>query len=170
MNAMDNIIKMLGPGIGENKEHKFVDTEIANEMISKLPASVWNSKTKFLDPACKSGIFLYKIYKKLMEALEKEAGFEDKEKRREHILKNQLYGVCPNGQCEQFSIRTAVGYLTDEYNIKWLDDYENKITDKEAIKELFGGNINFDVIIGYPQFDFKEVAEEFADIVCLYVD
>ena len=167
MNAMDNILKMLGPGIGD---YKFVDTKIADEMICKLPASVWNSKTKFLDPACKSGIFLYKIYKKLMEALEKEEEFKDKEKRREHILKNQLYGVCPNGQCEQFSIRTAVGHLTDKYNIKMLDDYENKIMDKEAIKELFGGNINFDVVIGYPQFDFENVASELADIICLNVD
>lgn len=165
--ALANILNSFAPGIGDNK---FTTTETAEEMIAKLPDSVWNSKTKFLDPACKSGTLLYEIYEKLMKTLENVSEFKDFETRREHILKNQLFGICPDEMSQMFSTRTIVGYLTDEYNIKSLDDYENKIMDKEEIKELFGGNIKFDVVIGYPQCDFRAVAEELADIICLYVD
>ena len=41
-------------------------SELAFEMISKLPESVFESgSTTFLDPICKSGTFLFEIVEKL---------------------------------------------------------------------------------------------------------
>ncbi len=57
-----------------------------------LPANLWRDSTaKFLDPGCKSGVFLREIAKRLDNGLEKK--FPDRQKRMNHIFKNQLYGL-----------------------------------------------------------------------------
>ena len=48
--------------------------------------------------------------------------------------------------------------------------HKEKLKKGEEIKELFGGNIKFDVVIGYPQCDFRAVAEELADKLNIPVD
>lgn len=44
------------------KPHKVVKA-----MVDMLPTAVWNSRTVFLDPACKGGEYLREIYDRLME-------------------------------------------------------------------------------------------------------
>lgn len=60
-----NILKMFPNKFDSNIV--LTPPKIAQEMIDMLPDTVWNSKTTFFDPACKSGIFLRLIYDKLME-------------------------------------------------------------------------------------------------------
>ena len=56
------------------------------------PEEIWSDKnTRFLDPVCKSGVFLREIAKRLTVGLEKE--IPDKQKRINHIFKNQLFGI-----------------------------------------------------------------------------
>ncbi|HOE13257.1 MAG TPA: Eco57I restriction-modification methylase domain-containing protein, partial [bacterium] len=50
-----------------------------------------NPKSTFLDPACKSGIFLREIAKRLDRGLEEQ--IPDRQKRINHIFKNQLFGL-----------------------------------------------------------------------------
>ena len=75
-----------------SNDEVFTPPRIANEMLDLLPSELWTDKnTKFLDPVSKSGVFLREIAKRLNKGLEKQ--IPDKQKRVNHILNNQLYGI-----------------------------------------------------------------------------
>ena len=75
-----------------SSDEVFTPPGLANEMLDLLPSSIWNDKNaKFLDPFCKSGVFLREITKRLLEGLKKE--MPDEQKRVNHILKNQVFGI-----------------------------------------------------------------------------
>jgi site-specific DNA-methyltransferase (adenine-specific) len=75
-----------------SSDEVFTPPNLANQMLDLLPASIWKDKNaKFLDPFCKSGVFLREIAKRLMIGLEKE--FPDQQKRINHIFQNQIYGI-----------------------------------------------------------------------------
>lgn len=70
----------------------FTPPELVNEMLDKLPEEVWYDENKtWLDPAAGSGNFLVEIKKRLMSTLTKK--IPDKQKREQHIIEKQLYGV-----------------------------------------------------------------------------
>jgi site-specific DNA-methyltransferase (adenine-specific) len=61
-------------------------------MLDLLPTELWSDKkATFLDPGCKSGVFLREIAKRLDKGLERQ--ITDRQKRINHIFKNQLYGL-----------------------------------------------------------------------------
>jgi len=75
-----------------SSDEVFTPPQLANRMLDNLPNELWQDKNaRFLDPACKSGVFLREIAKRLMVGLEKE--IPDKQKRLNHIFQNQLYGI-----------------------------------------------------------------------------
>ncbi|MDO4507927.1 MAG: Eco57I restriction-modification methylase domain-containing protein [Candidatus Saccharibacteria bacterium] len=75
-----------------SSDEVFTPPELADKILDLLPKEVWSNKDlRWLDPACKTGIFLRQIAKRLMEGLREE--FPDEEMRRQHIFKNMLYGI-----------------------------------------------------------------------------
>lgn len=70
----------------------YTPPKLVTAMLNILPAPVWSEPDyQWLDPATKSGIYLREVFKRLMMGL---ADWEpDGIKRREHILKNMLYGA-----------------------------------------------------------------------------
>jgi site-specific DNA-methyltransferase (adenine-specific) len=75
-----------------SNDEVFTPPSLANDILNMLPTSIWQDKNaKFLDPATKSGVFLREITKRLMIGLEKE--IPDEQERRNHILKNQVFGI-----------------------------------------------------------------------------
>ena len=75
-----------------SSDEVFTPPELVDKILDLLPEEVWqDSSLKWLDPACKTGIFLRQIAKRLMAGLREE--FPDEEKRREHIFHNMLYGI-----------------------------------------------------------------------------
>jgi site-specific DNA-methyltransferase (adenine-specific) len=94
---VNNIFKRRTPDILEcianlSSDEVFTPPGLANSILDLLPKEVWQNKDlKFLDPACKTGIFLRECAKRLMAGLEK--AIPDEDKRREHIFKNMLYGI-----------------------------------------------------------------------------
>lgn len=75
-----------------SNDEVFTPPKAANEMLDLLPQDLWSDKNaKFLDPVSKTGVFLREIAKRLMKGLEKQ--IPDKQKRVNHILANQLYGL-----------------------------------------------------------------------------
>lgn len=75
-----------------SNDEVFTPPKLVNDILNLLPENLWsNSKTTFLDPVTKSGVFLREIAKRLMKGLEKE--IPDKQQRINHIFKNQLYGI-----------------------------------------------------------------------------
>ena len=70
----------------------FTPPGMANNMLDLLPADLWsNPDAKFLDPVCKTGVFLREIAKRLMHGLE--TAIPDHQKRIDHIFKDQIYGI-----------------------------------------------------------------------------
>ena len=65
--------------------------KLANAMLDLLPNGLWsNPDLRWLDPCCKSGVFLREIAKRLLDGL---ADWErDFDTRREHIFRNMLFG------------------------------------------------------------------------------
>ena len=75
-----------------SSDEVFTPPEVANAMLDLLPPEIFKDPdATFLDPACKSGVFLREIAKRLMEGL-KDA-IPDDEERRQHIFKKQLFGI-----------------------------------------------------------------------------
>lgn len=75
-----------------SSDEVFTPPQLANRMLDLLPDELWSDKNAtFLDPGCKSGVFLREITKRLDKGLEKQ--IPDRQKRIDHIFKNQLYGL-----------------------------------------------------------------------------
>ena len=75
-----------------SSDEVFTPPDIANAMLDLLPQELFQSPdTKFLDPCCKSGVFLREIAKRLIKGLE--PVFPDLQERLNHIFKNQLFGI-----------------------------------------------------------------------------
>lgn len=75
-----------------SSDEVFTSPQLANRMLDILPKELWQDKNvTFLDPACKTGVFLREIAKRLMFGLEKE--IPDTQERLNHIFQNQLYGI-----------------------------------------------------------------------------
>ena len=66
--------------------------KLAREMLSTLPAEVWsNPDLKWLDPFCKSGVFLREAAARLLDGLSDQ--IPDFEERRNHIYRDMLWGT-----------------------------------------------------------------------------
>lgn len=75
-----------------SNDEVFTPPQLANQILDLLPPELWSdSKATFLDPGCKSGVFLREIAKRLDKGLETQ--IPDRQERINHILKNQLYGL-----------------------------------------------------------------------------
>ena len=75
-----------------SSDEVFTPPKIVNEVLDLLPKEIWKNKNAtFLDPACKSGVFLREIAKRLLKGLKYE--IPDVQKRIDHIYKNQLFGI-----------------------------------------------------------------------------
>ena len=84
-----------------SNDEVFTPPELANHMLDMLAEAwakdnkgeiIWENKNvKFLDPCTKSGVFLREITTRLTKGLEKE--IPDLEKRVDHILSKQVYGI-----------------------------------------------------------------------------
>jgi site-specific DNA-methyltransferase (adenine-specific) len=75
-----------------SSDEVFTPPQLANRMLDLLPADLWsNPEARFLDPACKTGVFLREIAKRLDQGLE--PLIPDRQERINHIMKNQLFGI-----------------------------------------------------------------------------
>lgn len=75
-----------------SSDEVFTHPKVVNEMLDLLPKEVWeNPELKWLDPCCKSGVFLREIAKRLLVGLE--FAIPDEAERRGHIFKEMLYGL-----------------------------------------------------------------------------
>ncbi len=75
-----------------SNDEVFTPPSVANAMLDMLPQKLFRDpNTTFLDPACKSGVFLREIAKRLLKGLE--PVYPDLQKRIDHIFKHQLFGL-----------------------------------------------------------------------------
>ena len=75
-----------------SNDEVFTPPELANRMLDMLPQKLFSDPSAtFLDPACKSGVFLREIAKRLIKGLEME--IPDLQRRLDHIFRKQLFGL-----------------------------------------------------------------------------
>lgn len=100
-----------------SSDEVFTPPKTVNEMLDLLPKDIWeNPNIKFLDPSCKSGVFLREIAKRLIVGLKEK--IEDEEKRKEHIYKNMIFGVAITELTSLIS-RRSLYYTKDATNPKY---------------------------------------------------
>lgn len=99
-----------------SNDEVFTPPSLANQILGMLPQELFESKdTKFLDPACKSGIFLREIARRLMKGLEKI--IPDEQERRNHIFTKQIFGIAITELTAQMSRRSV--YCSKQANGKY---------------------------------------------------
>lgn len=111
-----------------SNDEVFTPPEIANRMLDLLPKEIWSdSKVKFLDPFCKSGVFLREITKRLLEGLSEE--IPDGQKRLDHILHHQVYGMAITELTSLVSRRSLYCSkdASSEYSISRFDEASGNI-------------------------------------------
>ena len=75
-----------------SNDEVFTPPKLVNDILDLLPVRLWEDPdTKFLDPVCKSGVFLREIAKRLMNGLESQ--IPDQQQRINHIFSKQLFGI-----------------------------------------------------------------------------
>lgn len=99
-----------------------------NRMLDMLPEELWHdSRATFLDPACKSGVFLREIAKRLIEGLKEE--IPDLQERIDHIFHKQLYGIAITELTSLLSRRSVYcsKYPNSKYSITLFEDTSGNI-------------------------------------------
>jgi site-specific DNA-methyltransferase (adenine-specific) len=75
-----------------SNDEVFTTPQMVNQILDLLPKEIWTDENvRFLDPFCKSGVFLREIASRLDAGLEKK--IQDKQTRINHILSNQVFGI-----------------------------------------------------------------------------
>lgn len=75
-----------------SSDEVFTQPKTVDAILDLLPEELWsNPDTKFLDPVCKTGVFLREIARRLEKGLATK--IPDKQARLNHIFTNQVYGI-----------------------------------------------------------------------------
>jgi Eco57I restriction endonuclease. len=123
-----------------SNDEVFTPPEIVNQMLDMLPQNLFRDKTTtFLDPACKSGVFLREIAKRLLAGLEDE--IFDLQERIDHIFHNQLFAISITEITSLLSRRSVYcsKYPNSKYSITRFDNAEGNVRFKKS-KHVWKGN------------------------------
>ena len=89
-----------------SNDEVFTPPDVVNQMLDLLPQELFSDpNTTFLDPACKTGVFLREIAKRLLVGLENK--IPNLQERIDHIFHKQLYGIAITVACIVQNIQTA---------------------------------------------------------------
>lgn len=111
-----------------SNDEVFTPPEVANDMLDMLPQELFSDpNTRFLDPACKSGVFLREIAKRLIEGLADQ--IPDLQKRLDHIFHEQLYGIAITELTSLLSRRSlyCTKYPNSVYSVSKFGDQSGNI-------------------------------------------
>ena len=171
---------------GSTVDEIITPDRVAYNMVYMIEPKHFNSKTQFLDIYAKSGVYLISILNRLMSddpslPINHEEEFIDKRKRLNHIIQNQLFGVC--GSLELFLVTNAKlieaieGYVDKIHGtnkrirdnnlilpkVKCIDRFRDIVKYNKSdsviglIKERFRDEreeeLKFDVVIGNPPYN-----------------
>ena len=116
-----------------SNDEVFTPPEIVNQMLDMLPQELFkNPDTTFLDPACKTGVFLREIAKRLIKGLEPQ--FPDLQERIDHIFHKQLFGIAITELTSLLSRRGIYcsKYPNTDFSVSKFDTAEGNIRFKRS--------------------------------------
>ena len=111
-----------------SNDEVFTPPYVVNQMLDLLPQELFaDPNTTFLDPACKTGVFLREIAKRLLVGLEDK--IPDLQERIDHIFHKQLYGIAITELTSLLSRRSLYcsKYPNGPYSITEFDNPEGNI-------------------------------------------
>lgn len=111
-----------------SNDEVFTPPEIVNRMLDMLPQELFRSPdTTFLDPACKTGVFLREIARRLIKGLE--PLIPDLQERIDHIFHKQLFGIAITELTSLLSRRGVYcsKYPNGEFSVSRFDTAEGNI-------------------------------------------
>lgn len=111
-----------------SNDEVFTPPEIANQMLDMLPEELFcNPNTTFLDPVCKSGVFLREIAKRLNKGLE--GTIPNQQERLDNIFQKQLYGIAITELTSLLSRRSVYcsKYANSVYSVSVFPNVEGNI-------------------------------------------
>ncbi len=123
-----------------SNDEVFTPPVIVNQMLDMLPQELFSDPTaRFLDPACKTGVFLREIAKRLIIGLE--PIYPDLQERIDHIFHEQLFGIAITELTSLISRRSLYcsKYPNGPYSITHFENSEGNIRFKK-IKHTWVGN------------------------------
>jgi site-specific DNA-methyltransferase (adenine-specific) len=111
-----------------SNDEVFTPPKVVNSMLDMLPEEIWsNPNLKFLDPACKTGVFLREIATRLIVGLADR--IPDLQERLDHIFKKQLYGIAITELTALASRRSLYcsKYANGKYAVSKFDNPDGNI-------------------------------------------
>ena len=111
-----------------SNDEVFTPPEVANAMLDLLPKELFcDPNTTFLDPACKSGVFLREIAKRLLAGLE--PVIPDLQERIDHIFHQQLFGIAITELTSLLARRSVYcsKYPNSIYSVSHFDNVQGNI-------------------------------------------
>ena len=111
-----------------SNDEVFTPPDVVNGMLDLLPQELFRDpNTTFLDPACKTGVFLREIAKRLLAGLEDK--IPDLQERIDHIFHKQLFGIAITELTSLLSRRSLYcsKYPNGPYSVTKFEDAEGNI-------------------------------------------
>lgn len=127
-----------------SNDEVFTPPDVVNQMLDLLPQELFaDPNATFLDPACKTGVFLREIAKRLLVGLQDK--IPDLEERIDHIFHNQLYGIAITELTSLLSRRSLYcsKYPNGKYSISHFDDAEGNIRFRRVTHTWVGDKCKF---------------------------
>lgn len=116
-----------------SNDEVFTPPEVANAMLDLLPQELFRDpNTTFLDPACKSGVFLREIAKRLLAGLEDQ--IPDLQQRVDHIFHKQVFGIAITELTSLLGRRSVYcsKYPNSKYSVSRFADVQGNIRYKNT--------------------------------------
>jgi len=127
-----------------SNDEVFTPPNVVNQMLDMLPQELFrNPDTTFLDPACKTGVFLREIAKRLIDGLEPQ--IPDLQERIDHIFKKQLFGIAITELTSLLSRRGVYcsKYPQSEFSVTQFDDAEGNIRYRQIQHKWVNGRCKY---------------------------
>jgi site-specific DNA-methyltransferase (adenine-specific) len=107
-----------------SSDEVFTPPALANRMLDLLPPEIWSDQqATFLDPGCKSGVFLREIAKRLDKGLKQQ--IPDRQQRLNHIFEKQIFGLAITELTDLLSRRSVYCSKTANGKYSVCETFDN---------------------------------------------
>lgn len=127
-----------------SNDEVFTPPNIVNDMLDLLPQELFEDpNTTFLDPVCKSGVFLREIAKRLIKGLANK--IPDLQQRLDHIFHKQLFGIAITELTSLLSRRSVYcsKYPNSPFSVSTFENIAGNIRYKHIAHEWVKGKCCF---------------------------